>query len=211
MIGYIEGTVLEKGAETLVVNCNGIGYELSLSTADFSKLPPIGEKVRLYAHLIWKDDLITLYGFLSREDRDMFRMLIQVSGIGPRLAISCLSVLNCRELLKAISCSDTDRLKSISGIGKKTAERICLELKDKAKGILDSYEDKEGYSPSSAILNARVETQWNEAYMALINLGYREADIKGLLKGIRERLKSDAITTEAIIKTALQEIYNKSK
>ena len=211
MIGYIEGIVFEKGAETVVVNCNGIGYELSLSTTDISKLPPVGHKVCLYAHLIWKDDFITLYGFLSREDRDMFRMLIQVSGIGPRLAISCLSALNGRELLKAISCADTDRLKSISGIGKKTAERICLELKDRASGILDSCGEREGHIRPSAILNTKEETQWNEAYMALINLGYKEAYIKGLLRGLRERLKSDALTTEAIIKAALQEIYNKNR
>ena len=186
MIGLIKGIILEKGPDTVLVECNGIGYELSIPESTLGELPPVGEEVVLFTHLIWKEDAITLYGFLGREHRDMFRMLIQVSGVGPKMAMSCISVLGHLELLKALSSGDVKRLQAISGIGKKTAARLCVDLKEKAKKMLSAR--GEGV-PESHGLEAGMETGetggglWQEAYSALINLGYKPGEIRRVLPG----------------------------
>ena len=192
MIGLIRGVLLEKAEESILVEAHGVGYELQVPDSHVASLPPVGEEVRLYTHLIWKEDSISLYGFLKRQERDMFRMLIQVSGVGPKMAMSCLSVLGQQELLRALSSGDVRRLQAISGIGKKTAARLCVDLKEKAKKLLalQGEFDREEVPSDLGVPGATSMdgTLWNEAYSALINLGYRPNEVKQALDSVMKRL-----------------------
>lgn len=150
------------------MDVNGVGYELQMPASSLSRLPGMGEETVIFTHLSWKEDGISLYGFDTIEARDAFRMLISVSGVGPKMALSILSILPPRELFLHIANNETQRLQSIHGIGKKTAARICLDLKDKIQRFLEAIP----IMPAAQTTNAAAR----DAVSALINLGYREAD-----------------------------------
>ena len=131
MIGQLTGTLIEKMPPQVMVDCHGVGYELDVPMSTFYNLPGLGETVRLLTHLVVREDAHVLYGFASPEERSTFRQLIKISGIGPRMALGVLSGLSVAELAQAITQQEVGRLVKIPGIGKKTAERLLLELKDK--------------------------------------------------------------------------------
>ena len=131
MISFLVGIIEEKKENTLVLDVNGIGFELTVSNNTLVSLPYERESVKIYTYMAVREDGISLYGFSSIEERDLFYKLITVSGVGPKMAITILSGLNLSDLLMAITKEDTKLLSKIKGLGKKTAERICLELKDK--------------------------------------------------------------------------------
>ncbi len=131
MISFLVGIIEEKKENTLVLDVNGIGFELTVSNNTLVSLPYESESVKIYTYMAVREDGISLYGFSSIEERDLFYKLITVSGVGPKMAITILSGLNLSDLLMAITKEDTKLLSKIKGLGKKTAERICLELKDK--------------------------------------------------------------------------------
>ena len=131
MIGRISGTLLQKTPPQVLVDANGVGYEIDVPMSTFYDLPEAGAKVALLTHLVVREDAHLLYGFLTEGERDAFRLLIRISGIGPRTALSVLSGMSVNDLAQSVSMQETGRLTKIPGIGKKTAERLLLELKGK--------------------------------------------------------------------------------
>jgi Holliday junction DNA helicase RuvA len=133
MIGRISGTLLEKNPPQVQVDANGVGYDIDVPMSTFYNLPRIGDKVALFTHLVVREDAQLLYGFGTESERTAFRTLIKVSGVGPKVALALLSGLSVNDLAAAVAMQETGRLTNIPGIGKKTAERLLLELKDKFK------------------------------------------------------------------------------
>ncbi|TFW10328.1 Holliday junction branch migration protein RuvA [Oxalobacteraceae bacterium OM1] len=171
MIGRLSGTLLEKNPPQLLVDCNGVGYEVDVPMSTFYNLPPLGERVLLLTHLTVREDAHLLFGFGTAEERNVFRQLIKISGVGARTALSILSGMSVADLSQAITLQESGRLTRIPGIGKKTAERLLLELKGKlgadlgAAGIVHS-------DATADILNA------------LIALGYSEKEATLALKQV---------------------------
>ncbi|HEV3305830.1 MAG TPA: Holliday junction branch migration protein RuvA [Candidatus Sulfotelmatobacter sp.] len=163
MIAYLRGTLLVKHPNQVVVETGGVGYELNISVPTYSELPSTGAEVALHVYTHVREDLIALYGFLRLGEKRLFEKLITVSGIGPKLAITILSGMAANEMAGAIRGNDVARLTRIPGIGKKTAERMVLELRDKLP---------EGTSAPSALAVSPVE---EDVLSALVNLGYQRA------------------------------------
>jgi Holliday junction DNA helicase RuvA len=188
MIGRISGTLLEKNPPQVTVDVGGIGYDIDVPMSTFYNLPRVGEKVVLFTHLVVREDAHLLYGFGSEVERVTFRQLLKISGVGPKVALAVLSGMSVNDLAEAVATQEAGRLTKVPGIGKKTAERLLLELKDKLKVDVRIAVGEVASSSSAAdILNA------------LISLGYNEKEalyaIKGLPKdvavsdGIRQALK----------------------
>lgn len=192
MISFLVGVIEEKNENQLIMDVNGVGYDVCVSSNTLSSLPLTGETVKIYTYLAVREDGVYLYGFSSKEERELFYKLITVSGVGPKLAISILSGLSLSDLILAIIQEDSKLLSKIKGLGKKTAERICLELKDK----LDKNQ-------SSDV--AKFDTNYNEdavqmATDTLISLGINKNEAYMLA---RANAQNDA-TAEEIISKALR-------
>jgi Holliday junction DNA helicase RuvA len=188
MIGRLSGILLEKNPPQVLVEVQGIAYEIDVPMSTFYNLPGIGEPVRLYTHLAVREDAHLLYGFGSDNERRAFRQLLKISGIGARTALSVLSGLSVAELAQAVTLQESGRLTRIPGIGKKTAERLLLELKDKLGAELTTVVGVHRVPPASSdILNA------------LLSLGYSDKEAAGAIRqlpegvavadGIRQALK----------------------
>jgi holliday junction DNA helicase RuvA len=193
MIGRISGTLLEKNPPQVLVDANGVGYEIDVPMSTFYNLPRTGEKVALFTHLVVREDAHLLYGFGSEAERAAFRMLLKVSGVGPKVALALLSGLSVNDLAAAVAMQETGRLTKIPGIGKKTAERLLLELKDKFKadvGLALGSGIGAGVAPSANadVLNALLGLGYSdkEALMAVKQL---PADVS-VSEGIRLSLKA---------------------
>ncbi|MEI6737526.1 MAG: Holliday junction branch migration protein RuvA [Pseudomonadota bacterium] len=167
MIGRITGILLEKNPPQLLVDANGVGYEIFVPMSTFFNLPRIGEKVSLFTHMLVREDAQLLYGFGSDAERAAFRTLLKVSGVGPKVGLAVLSGLSVHDLATAVTMQETGRLTNIPGIGKKTAERLLLELKDKFK-----------VDPRLAVGSADVSkpTANEDVMNALLGLGYSEKE-----------------------------------
>ncbi len=190
MIGRIAGTLLEKNPPSILVDANGVGYEIDVPMSTLYNLPSVGERVTLLTHLAVREDAHQLYGFGSAAERGAFRELIKISGVGARTALAVLSGLSVTELAQAISLQEGGRLTRIPGIGKKTAERLLLELKGKLGAALDA--------PSAG--GAAASDAGTDILRALLALGYSEREAAlavrqvpagtGVSDGIRLALKS---------------------
>jgi Holliday junction DNA helicase RuvA len=171
MITFLAGTLAESLPTQIVVDVGGVGYEALIPLSSFEKLPPNGQPVRVLTHLQVREDAHILYGFMSAAERDLFRLLLHhVSGIGPKLALAVLSGMSVGNFKAAVVSGNTGMIAKISGIGKKTAERIVLELKDKL-GIAAAWE-----AASAANTPSEEDRSANDAVLALISLGYKQAD-----------------------------------
>lgn len=188
MIGRITGILLEKRPPQIVVDVNGVGYELDVPMSTFYNLPATGERVSLHTHLVVREDAHLLYGFGSEEERQTFRQLIRVSGIGAKTALAVLSGLSVAELAQAVACQESARLVRVPGIGKKTAERLLLELKDKLAPVaVAPAETQAGAGSESDVVNALLALGYNpkEASWAVKQL---PKDVS-VSDGIRQALK----------------------
>lgn len=167
MIGQLSGILLEKQPPQVLLDVNGIGYEIDVPMSTFFILPSVGEQTTLYTHLLIREDAHLLFGFATESERQTFRQLIKITGVGSRIALALLSGMNIAELHQAVSAHDSSRLIKIPGIGKKTAERLLLELRDKLK-----------IEKSDAVQVSALLHQANDIFNALLSLGYneREAD-----------------------------------
>ncbi|MCX8521487.1 MAG: Holliday junction branch migration protein RuvA [Rhodoferax sp.] len=172
MIGKLTGTLSDKNPPQVVVDCNGVGYEVQVPMSTFYNLPAVGEKVALLTHLVVREDAQTLYGFGTLAEREAFRELIKISGVGPRTALSVLSGMGVAELAQAVSLQEAGRLVKVPGIGKKTAERLLLEL----KGRLGADMGTPAGTPSS-----RAQT---DILQALLALGYSDREAAAALKAL---------------------------
>jgi Holliday junction DNA helicase RuvA len=188
MIAHLRGRLLSKHPNQIVVETGGVGYELNISVPTFSELSAIGSEVALHVHTHVREDLIALYGFLRPEEKQLFEKLITVSGIGPKLAITILSGMAAGELAAAIRGNDLMRLTKIPGIGKKTAERMVLELSDKlppAAGIS---------TPAAPPMTTTEE----DVLSALVNLGYQRAAAEKALARSEKPASFDALFRESL-------------
>ena len=194
MIARLTGELVYKALDHVVVDTAGVGYRLFIPLSTFYALPDNG-KVSLHVHTHVKEDALHLYGFLEADEKSMFTLLISVSGVGPKLAVNILSNIPARDLQSSLAQGDVKRLSSVPGIGKKTAERLILELKDKVEAITPAHET--GVSPEQS---AKVLPH-DEALSALVNLGYKENLARKALEALETH--PDA-TLEEILKGALK-------
>ncbi|NMG70032.1 Holliday junction branch migration protein RuvA [Parazoarcus communis] len=181
MIGRITGILLEKNPPQILIDANGIGYEIDVPMSTFYNLPATGERVSLHTHLAVREDGHFLYGFASEEERAAFRQLLKVSGIGARMALAVLSGLSVSDLAQAVALQESGRLVKIPGIGKKTAERLLLELRDKLGKALPQLSGARLAAPMDSAPNAR-----SDILNALLALGYNEREALGAMKGLAD-------------------------
>ena len=171
MIGRLTGLLAEKSPPQLLIDVNGVGYEVDVPMSSFYNLPGLGERVTLLTHFIVREDAQILFGFLTHEERQTFRLLIKITGVGPRMALSLLSGLSVGELAQAVARQETGRLVKVPGIGKKTAERLLLELKGKLADAVSA--------PAAVANDAQADI-----LQALIALGYSDREAAAALKNL---------------------------
>jgi Holliday junction DNA helicase RuvA len=196
LINYLKGTLEYADEGSLIIEVNGVGYKLAVPLSAMEKLPPLGGELKIYTYLQVKEDELCLYGFLSKEEQSVFEKLITVSGIGPKGAINILSVLSPMDIYMAIVSADIKLLSSVSGIGKKTAQRIVLELKDKMGNL--PVMDLNELQTVSLENNGLVE----DALSALMALGYKRAEA---LQAVRQ-VYTEGMELEAVIKASLKKL-----
>jgi Holliday junction DNA helicase RuvA len=188
MIGRLSGTLLEKTPPLVLIDCNGVGYECEVPMSTFYNLPAVGEKVVMLTHFVVREDAQLLYGFGSSQERATFKQLLKVNGIGAKSALSILSGLSIDELVQAVALQETTMLTRVPGVGKKTAERLLLELKDKftidGVAAMNSNQPK---SASSDVLNALLALGYNERE-ALASVKLLDKEIS-VTDGIKQALK----------------------
>ena len=171
MIGRLTGTLAAKAPPQLLVDAGGVGYEVDVPMSTFYNLPALGERITLLTHFVVREDAQQLFGFLSNEERATFRLLIKISGVGPRTALAFLSGLSVGELAQAVAAQQPGRLVKVPGIGKKTAERLLLELRGKL-------------GPDLAVPASLVNDNQGDILQALVALGYSERDAAAALKAL---------------------------
>jgi Holliday junction DNA helicase RuvA len=183
MIALVSGTVAVRRSDHVVVECGGVGYRLAVSANTLRAVPAVGSEVLLHAHLVVRDDALALYGFASEDERELFLMLLGVQSVGPKVALAVLSGGSPRELLTALAAGDAARFQAVPGIGKRTAERIIVELREKVGVAL----------PEHAISVTRSDDPRSLAREALLGLGYSPAEADELLDGASGDTAEDLI------------------
>jgi len=197
MIAHLKGILFKKTTQSIIIDVGGVGYEVSVPLSTFYSLPEADESVSLQIHTHVKDDSLTLFGFNTSLEKALFLMLVSVSGIGPKLSINILSGMGPQDLLEAIAHGDAIRLQAIPGIGKKTAERIALELKDRASKALGEMD----ISPMP-VFRGKDRIIIEDALSALMNLGYSPKSAKMAIERAKSRVKE--MTLEDLIREALR-------
>lgn len=201
MIGRLRGTLAEKQPPHLILDVNGLGYELEVPMTTLYRLPSVGEPLTLHTHLVVREDAQLLYGFVGKRERDFFRELIRLNGVGPKLALALMSSLEVDELVRCVQSQDTSALTKVPGVGKKTAERLLVELKDRFKAwetvpamfaLVPNQSDGAGPAP--------VNTAENDAVSALISLGYKPQEASKAISAIKEK----GLSSEDLIRRALK-------
>ena len=206
MIAFIKGQLIECQLTLAILEVNGIGYEIHVPLTTVERLPSLGDAVKLFTHATYREDSQTLYGFIDRESRDFFRMIVdKVSGIGPKIALNLLGSLSLQTLKVSIASGDVAMLSKAQGLGKKTAERIVVELKDKVLPKELSQETK--VSPSSLDISHNADisqnlTNFQDAVSALLTLGYKATDADLAIRRASESMDENA-STEELIRLAL--------
>jgi Holliday junction DNA helicase RuvA len=209
MIAFIEGDLIECQLNMAVIQVGGIGYEVNIPLTTSEKLPSLGKEIKLYTQATYREDSQTLYGFIDRESRDFFRMIVdKVSGIGPRIALNLLGSLSLPMLKTSIASGDITMLSKAQGLGKKTAERIVVELKDK---VLPKTSDIETSSTPSRVIGKEKHEQqkeenmfgvYHDAVSALLTLGYKATDADQAVRKASDEIGKSA-STEELIRKAL--------
>jgi len=206
MIASLKGELIHKSPYRVIVDVNGVGYEVFLSSASLQKMPPTGEEVFLHIHTSVREDSLTLFGFADMEEKEMFLLLINVSGVGPKLALTILSGIRPDALSRAISTRDIGRLTTISGVGKKTAERLCLDLRDKVGFMLTLDEHEAG---ETVVADAGDHSTTADVISALVNLGYPSVRAHQALAVVRKRMEPDkfsALRVEDLLRETLRSL-----
>jgi Holliday junction DNA helicase RuvA len=194
MIGSLIGLIKEKKPSLLLLEVNGVGYEIHVPLSTSFQLPKNGESAYLLTHLVVREDQHTLYGFATEEERKLFRTLIKISGVGAKMALTILSGINVNGFVQSVINEDIDTLVHLPGIGKKTAERLIVEMKDRIEGITDNLES----SASSTSENSTVI----EARNALVNLGYKNNEAKKIL----DNIDTKGLSVEELLRQALKSL-----
>ncbi|UCB51925.1 MAG: Holliday junction branch migration protein RuvA [Candidatus Zixiibacteriota bacterium] len=197
MIAYLEGKLVEKNPTLLILEVNGVGYCVNIPVSTYSNLGEIGQMVKVLTYQQVREDELKLFGFSTRPEKELFGLLISVNGVGPKVALSILSCIPVGEFQRSVLQEDLDALTSISGIGKKTAQRLIVELKEKL-GKVDLGERKD-LREEEAILTPAVD----EAALALMSLGYTKVDARKALDKVTDQAK-EALPVEELIKRVLK-------
>ena len=195
MIGRLRGIILEKQAPDLVLDVQGVGYEVAAPMSTFFNLPAIDEEVTLFTHLVVREDAQLLYGFATVRERLLFRSLLKVNGVGAKLALTILSGSDVDDFSRSVQEGDAASLTRLPGVGKKTAERLIIEMRDRLKGISGAMGLKPVVSAAAKLAGAK-----DEAAEALVSLGYKPAEAERMIRSI----DTDGLNTEQVIKLALQ-------
>ncbi|MGM0471598.1 MAG: Holliday junction branch migration protein RuvA [Bacillota bacterium] len=203
MIAQLKGELISKAEDYIIIDVNGVGYEVSIPTSLHNNLPELGTAVMVYTHTYVREDRFVLYGFLQQSELQLFRQLLKISKIGPKVAIGILSALQVRDFKLAITQEDIETLKQVKGIGKKTAQRLILEL----KGKIDL---EELTTADESIEQSTDQKQRQEAVQGLVNLGYKKSQAQQVVQSVASDLSS-ASEVEEIIKLALQELGQQSE
>lgn len=203
MIASLNGLILAKTPAAVILDVNGVGYEVFISSRTYDTLPVGGAPCFLHVHTVVREDAITLYGFSRPEEKGLFLLLVTVSGIGPKLAQTILSGIGVADLRQAILLKDLARLTALSGVGKKTAQRICVELGEKV-GTLDGSLPEEGRTEAPAAAGG---SPLADAASALVNLGYPQATAWEALRVAQQQAEEpDALRVEDLIRLALRSL-----
>ncbi len=200
MIGKIRGIILEKQPPQLIVDVNGLGYEIDAPMSTFYQLPDHGQEVNLFTHFVVREDAHHLYGFYTRDERHLFRTLLKVNGVGPRLALTILSSIATDEFVRCVLNNDTASLVRLPGVGKKTAERLVIEMRDKLSDWQQS-DSTEGTMPLKQSNKGRHHIL-QDAISALISLGYKQQEANRSVT----RIDDGASSSEELIRRALREM-----
>lgn len=204
MIASLKGSLLRKSPEAVVIEANGVGFEVLVPLTTLYGLPDAGAEVQLMIHTHVRDNQVLLVGFLRQDEKEAFRFLTMVNGIGPRLAVNILSGLPANELLEAIVCKDTERLQKIPGVGKKMAERIVVELKDRIP-------PREWVITQTESLPPQQKELYLEVLSALMNLGYkRKESEKAIERALRKEKDPEGVRLEALLKSTLRELVRET-
>lgn len=201
MITQLRGTLIHKTPIEVVIDCGGVGYAVSVSTITSEKLPETGVDITLLTMLIIREDAHQLFGFLSEAERDIFKLLISISGIGPKTAITILSAGNLADLQDTIMRGDLSRLQKLPGVGKKTAERIIVELRDKI-GKVEGFEE----SADDAVASATQRDVRDETLAAMVKLGYQRAAADKAIKTALHAEPTAQFTVEQLLRKALRNV-----
>ena len=206
MIAFIEGDLIECQLNMAVIQIGGIGYEVNIPLTTSEKLPSLGKEIKLYTQATYREDSQTLYGFIDRESRDFFQMIVsKVSGIGPKIAINLLGSLSLPMLKTSIASGDVAMLSKAQGLGKKTAERIVVELKDKVLPKSVTAESAPSLNPSENGVNDEIPVEfvtYQDAVSALLTLGYKATDADQAIRKASDAL-GKGVSTEELIRKAL--------
>jgi Holliday junction DNA helicase RuvA len=197
MIGFLRGRLAAKQPPQILIDVGGVGYEVEAPLSTCAALPATGSEISLFTHLVVREDAHILFAFATEHERRLFRELLKVSNVGPKLALALLSGMSVSDFLRCIEVQDADVLVRVPGVGRKTAERLLVEMRDRLKSFGESG------SPGAAVsgrLPAAAVAPHTEAFNALLALGYKPAEVTRLLKGLDPSLQ----TTEALIRGALQ-------
>ena len=198
VIGRLRGTLAEKQPPHVIVDVNGLGYELEVPMTTLYRLPGVGESLTLHTHLVVREDAHLLYGFFEKRERELFRELIRLNGVGPKLALALMSGLEVDELVRCVQAQDTSALVRVPGVGKKTAERLLVELKGRFKaweavpGMATLVVEPQGFGA--------VSSAENDAVSALISLGYKPQEASRAVSAVKE----EGLSSEDMIRRALK-------
>ena len=209
MYSYLNGILAEKTPDSVVIDCGGVGYELKIPLSTFELLPAQDEQVKLFVFTYQNDDGIRLFGFYKKQEKELFKLLININKIGPKTALALMSSISIKELITAIISQNFMTLTKAPGMGKKTAERLIVELKDKIEDIsaLDDS-DKQTHTPEQSEINSlgMNTDQWTEVESALSQLGFKQFEIRKALQSTKINNKSN---TSEIVKDCIKFIYLK--
>ena len=192
MIGRLRGRLVRKAPPALIVDVNGVGYELEAPMSTFYRLPELDREVELHTHLVVREDAQLLYGFATEDERRLFRDLLRVTGIGPKIGLALLSGIDVETFMRCVEAEDAQALTRIPGIGRKTAERLLVEMRDRIRAL--------GQLPHAAAKPGAATGARAEAFAALVALGYRPVEVNRLLQGVEQ----EGAGTEELIRRALQ-------
>lgn len=195
MIGRLCGIILEKQAPDLVIDVQGVGYEVAAPMSTFFNLPAINEEVSLFTHLVVREDAQLLYGFATTRERLLFRSLLKVNGVGAKLALTILSGSDVDDFSRSVQEGDAASLTRLPGVGKKTAERLIIEMRDRLKEVSGALDLKPVVSEAASLAGAK-----EESVEALVALGYKPAEADKMVRSVH----SNGMTTEDVIRQALQ-------
>ena len=201
MIGQLRGIILAKQPPQLLVDVQGVGYEVDAPMSTFYHLPDVGKEVVLHTHFVVREDAQLLYGFLTLAERSLFRTLLKVNGVGPKLALTILSGIDAQEFIRCVMDNDTAGLVRLPGVGKKTAERLIIEMRDKVTHFSDS--NVAVLTSSAAHTGSARNAAQQDAVSALIALGYKPQEASRAVAKVKDNTE---LTSEELIRCALQEM-----